>query len=254
MNRRIRIGSRLGGLITAVFLATAAVALAAVEELGITPAVSATDSIASPDKVQRDEVHRSPFDDLPRGIKATPYSIEGTSRQELSEAIRDSLGATLGASPDDHFGALTLSRYTFDTAGMPMLRRQEADDSCRCWASDSVAVTLDISIRYPLWTDMDACADSDLVDDWRTYLVGLYCHELGHVYIARAGLRELTGRLNGIEIEAKAEDCSSACLQAIESHYHQVEKTFFGISEEISKHHQRYDLETAHGRSQGARF
>jgi predicted secreted Zn-dependent protease len=154
----------------------------------------------------------------------------------------------------DHFGAVTLSEYSFNLGGDPTLETQDMRDSCRCAVRDTIEIELMISVRYPVWVDRAACEDSSLVEDWKRYITNLYRHELGHTYIARAGLGKLRRRLNGLRAYGTGAECAGACSRATASYNDRVRQAFLEITGEISQEQERYDRQTGYGKSQGATF
>jgi hypothetical protein len=241
-------------LVVGVLLVTGVGTPAAVEIQEVTPANAAGDAITAEDSVPPAKQYVSPFDNLPSGVKAAPYAIKGNSRDALRRAIMDSLTAHCGKDPEEHFGAATLSEYSFDIPGEPVLTPYETPDSCRCVARDTVDVRLAITVRYPEWVDMASCEDARLVEDWRRYVANLYRHEIGHVYLARAGLRRLRRDLNSIEAYVTDTGCAGACARAAEIRCDLIQEAFTNITLETSQDQEGYDRRTDYGSSQGATF
>ena len=240
--------------VVAVLLVAAGGTPAAVETFEAPQPPAAGGAVPAEDGETYAEQYVSPFDNLPSGVKAAPYAITGNSHDALRQAIIDSLTPHRGGNPEEHFGATTLSEYSFALAGKPVLTSHETPDSCRCVARDTVDVRLVVTVRYPEWVDVASCEDERLVEDWRRYIAELYRHEIGHIYLARAGLHRLRRHLNSIEAHVMDTGCSGACARAVEIHYDLIQEAFAEITHEISQDQQAYDRRTDYGRSQGATF
>jgi hypothetical protein len=258
MNKLTHILARLAWSGGAALLLLASAAPAAVQVLDESSADTGTDSSLADFGRSSEQPYVSPFENLPGGVSAVPYLIRGSSRQELRSAIMaladDHAGDRADQESTDRFGAVTLSEYSFNLLGDPALEPQDMGDSCRCTAKDTVEVTLVMSVRYPVWVDMAACEDASLVEDWKQYVTSLYRHELGHTYIARAGLGKLRRQLNGVRAYGRGAECAGACSRAAASYHDRVRQAFLKITGEISQDQERYDRETGYGKSQGATF
>jgi predicted secreted Zn-dependent protease len=240
--------------VVGVLLVAAGGTPAAVETLEVPPPPAAGDAVSTEDGEISAEQYVSPFDNLPTGVKAAPYAITGDSRDALRHAIIDSLTPPHGRNTEEHFGAATMSEYSFALAGEPVLTSHETRDSCRCVARDAVDVRLVVTVRYPEWVDVTSCEDERLVQDWRRYIADLYRHEIGHVYLARAGLHRLRRHLSSIEAHVMDTGCTGACARAVEIHHDLIQEAFAEITHEISQDQEGYDRRTDYGRSQGAAF
>jgi hypothetical protein len=258
MNRQTHTVVRIAWSAGAAFLLLASVAPAALQVLDESSADRGTDYSLVDVNRSSERPYVSPFENLPGGVRAVPYLIRGGSRQELRSAIvavaDDHAGARAEQGSTGHFGAVTLSEYSFGLLGDPALETQDSGDSCRCTVKDTVEVRLVISVRYPIWVDMAACEDTSLVEDWKQYVTNLYRHELGHTYIARAGLGRLRRQLNDIQAYGTGADCVDACSRATASFHDRVQQAFLKITGEISQNQEHYDRETGYGKSQGATF
>ena len=196
----------------------------------------------------------SPFDRLPGWVSRRPYRICARSRSELRQALRDSLAAIPGQPGDRHFGAVTASRYSFETLGSREKIGHLTADSCQCTAAERLQVRLEITMHYPIWTDMEACSDEALTADWQAYVGAVFLHELGHLHIARAGLVHLRTQLAALETVRWAPTCTEACAAARSEISRHREQAIDRLVKEIEAAHTAYDQRTDHGRAQGAQF
>ncbi len=258
MNKQTHTVVRIAWSAGAALLLLASLAPAAVQVVDEGSADTGTDSSLVDVSGSSDRPYVSPFENLPGGVSAVPYLIRGGSRKELRSAIaalaNDPAGARAEQESTGHFGAVTLSEYSFSLLGGPRLETEDTGDSCRCTVKDTVEVKLVISVRYPVWVDMAACEDTGLVEDWKQYVTNLYRHELGHTYIARAGLGRLRRQLNDVQAHGTGADCTDACSRATASFHDRVQQAFLKITGEISQNQEHYDSETGYGKSQGATF
>jgi hypothetical protein len=195
-----------------------------------------------------------PFENLPEWIIPLPYHVAGGTKPEIREAVRQALADLNGEREGPDFGAVTLSQYAYEVAGKPTRTTESAEGTWTCEASGSVTVSLRVTMRYPVWDSITACADSELISGWQSYVAALHSHELGHAYIARSGLRRLELELAGIEASATAVDRAEACELAVRAHRDLVDEAFRRITDEISQVQQEYDARTDYGRSHGASF
>jgi predicted secreted Zn-dependent protease len=104
------------------------------------------------------------------------------------------------------------------------------------WGSRGADCTLDtrLRVRLPRWLP-PADADPALILHWNTYAGSLARHEQGHVQLARQGFAKMQQTLQG-----------STCAEA--------DAKLNAVLNEMRQADQRYDAETNHGVTQGAKF
>jgi hypothetical protein len=198
--------------------------------------------------------YTSPFENLPAWATASPYHVSGGTRQELRKAIREAMAGLWDDEADRDFGAAVISSYSYEIERGPATPSRSGSGSWTCTATGWVDVSLSLVIRYPVWDDLVACPDSALVGEWRQYMAALYDHEVGHLYIARTGLRRLNRELAGLEMTAAAGSGIAACDLARRLYRDLIRKDFERITAGISQAQEEYDSRTDYGRKRNAAF
>ncbi len=102
---------------------------------------------------------------------------------------------------------------------------------CRLQAAE---VSYEITVTFPRWTPT-AEATPELVAKWNGYLYALALHENGHV-------NNVVSRFPAVATAIKRGGCLSA------------EAAAQTVLQEMRQFDNQYDLDTGHGRTQGARF
>lgn len=154
------------------------------------------------------------------------YEVTGTTTDELATSIREK-----GPRIDDHgFGARTHwnVRWSYGYG------RRGAE--CRVMRAD---VELEVSVTTPVWI-AEPGAPAELVEVWTAFTAALDTHESGHRQHAIEAARAVRDALN----EAR----SPSCVEM-------ERETNATVRDVIARYHQRdrdYDIETEHGRTQGA--
>ena len=157
------------------------------------------------------------------------YDVSGDTAQELRRDLNRrgplSHGKRYDARTDWHV------KWRFDF--------ERGQDGCRVVRP---RVDLDVVIILPRWRQA-AGAERQLVERWEAYLEALGAHEDGHRDVGQSAADEIRETLE--ELRA-ARDCSKA------------EQRANGLGHEIIERHnrrdERYDEQTRHGATQGARF
>ncbi len=99
---------------------------------------------------------------------------------------------------------------------------------------DSASLQTDVRVRLPRWQP-PRDADPALVLKWNNYLGSLAHHEQGHVQLARQGFAKMQQILQ-----------SSSCAEA--------DAKLNAVLGEMRQADLRYDADTGHGSTQGAKF
>ena len=157
------------------------------------------------------------------------YDVSGETTQELRRDLNRrgplSHGKRYDARTDWHV------KWRFDF--------ERSQEGCRVVRPQ---VNLEVVITLPRWRQ-PAGAGRQLVELWEGYLEALRSHEDGHLEVGQSAADEIRETLE--ELRA-ARDCSKA------------EQRANGLGHEIIERHnrrdERYDEETRHGATQGARF
>jgi predicted secreted Zn-dependent protease len=101
--------------------------------------------------------------------------------------------------------------------------------------------TIEVRIILPKWLDADP--DSRLGKRWQRYYSALYSHEMGHYDLAEKAFEKLKQIGSGFET---ANGCNSIGAEF---------KTLFNATaQELDRSNIEYDLQTDHGKKQGAIF
>jgi hypothetical protein len=246
------------GLLSAIVIGLVALSLAVgraavqeIEDTTATPGAGLDEPEPGPTEEQG---YPSPFEYLTEGVEPVPYSITGSSRAQLKSAMDAAMSDYSTGTEEQHFGAVTVSEYTYEILGEPVRTLEISGDSCSCTVKGFIGVNLSQSIRYPVWIDMASCEDTALVRDWTGYIAATYSHELGHVYAARTGLTRLKSELGAIQTHEMGVQCTEVCDRAGRSYRRAVEDAFRRTTAEIGQAQNEYDSETGYGKDQGATF
>lgn len=154
------------------------------------------------------------------------YEVNGDTVGELVASIREN-----GPRVEDHgFGASTRwsVRWSYSYG------RRGAE--CRVTRAD---VELEVVVTSPIWL-AEPDVSAELIDTWTAFTVALDAHEAGHREHGVEAAREVRDALD----EAR----STSCLEM-------ERETNAAVRKIIARYHRRdvdYDLETEHGRTQGA--
>lgn len=145
-----------------------------------------------------------------------PYDVTGSTASD----IRTQLNAH-GPGGYDAYTKWTV-HWTWPGQGTATCRLQDAQ------------VTYEIEVTFPRWIPTEQ-ATPELVLKWNGYLYALALHENGHV-------NNIVAHYPAIVAAIK----SSSCLSA--------ENAAQTVLQQMRAYDSRYDAETDHGRTQGARF
>lgn len=184
--------------------------------------------LAGPVAVRVDEGLRSRNGGSSR-VRVETYDVSGESADELRRDLNRrgplSRGQRYDARTDWHV------RWWFDF--------ERSDEGCRAVRP---RVDLDVRITMPRWRQ-PAGASSELVERWQRYLVDLREHEDGHAAVGQSAADEIREALGGLEA---ADSCPEAERLA--------NRVGHDVIERHNRKDERYDEETRHGATQGARF
>jgi predicted secreted Zn-dependent protease len=158
------------------------------------------------------------------------YEVSGASSSQIRKEL-DRLGP-LGEDGVRHDGhTLWLISWTYELS--------TDDDGCKI---ESFETEIKITMTLPRWEEPDR-APARIVKRWEQYSATLRLHEDGHRDIALVANEEIKKRTKGrrsvVGCQSLGEDLN-ATAEAILAKYR---------TQEV-----RYDEETEHGRTQGARF
>jgi predicted secreted Zn-dependent protease len=158
------------------------------------------------------------------------YEVAGSSIAQLRESLNRQRPVGPDGLPHD---AITMwhIRWRYATGG-PRL-------GC---AVTSFEVFLETVTTMPKWVD-EAEAPSSVVERWRTYYAALLVHEEGHKAIATAAAAAI--RRAGAAVSPE-----SSCAELARV----IDEAATRVLDEYRQKERRYDAETSHGRTQGARF
>lgn len=159
------------------------------------------------------------------GVVLVPVDVSGRDAVSLQSSLAERGPAGFHASAEWEVGY----RYRVAPAG---------DGRCRV---TGIQTTLTGRLRLPRWTD-EASAPPALKAAWTRYLDALSRHEDGHLANGLALAKALSAEV----VPATAADCKT--LRA------DIETAARRLIEEHQARDRRYDRETDHGATQGARF
>jgi predicted secreted Zn-dependent protease len=164
-----------------------------------------------------------PVPEVAETVETIHYDIAGRNEGELAGQMR-----LLG--PDGFFGRLDHGlgyRYGYVWDG-------------RVCALSEVEISLELTFRYPRWTNPDQ-ARRRVREAWDRFYAALVVHEEGHAEIAREGAQDLAEALAGLPAR---DDCDR-----LRADIAQTARETIGAMHEAQR---RYDAETGHGQTQGA--
>jgi predicted secreted Zn-dependent protease len=164
-----------------------------------------------------------PVPEVDETVEIVHYDIAGRREGELARQMR-----LLG--PDGFFGRLDHGlgyRYGY------------AWDGGACALSE-IEIGLELTFRYPRWTDRDQ-APRRVREAWDRFYAALVVHEEGHAEIAREGAEALAEALAGLP---PRDDCDR-----LRSDIAETAREVIGAMHDAQR---RYDVETGHGQTQGA--
>lgn len=159
------------------------------------------------------------------GVRVEYYDVSGLDGGTLL--------ASLSQRGPQGFHGLTDWEYRYDYRVAPT-----PEGRCRV---TGVRTSVTGRILMPRWVD-EPKAPTALRQAWSTYLGALMTHEEGHMDTGQALTRALTSEIGA----ATGPDCKT--LRA------DVERIAQGLMADYQARDQRYDTETQHGATQGARF
>ena len=163
-----------------------------------------------------------PLPPLPRGVTAEvselPYTVRGTSVEEILVSLRTAANAALGGS----------SRVGLHRSSVSLEYRYVQRGSY-CEVTD-VTIEVESAIQVPRWADRRA-ADSTLVRMWDTYITALRGHEYTHREYLYSQARDISRELYRIE--------SPTCV-SIES---TVTSTIGRVNERYRRLNEQFDEE-----------
>ena len=170
----------------------------------------------------------------PRGAQGAErtahYEIAGTSAAELRESMNQR--RPVGADGRRHDGLTSWKvRWRFHTAS--------SESGCAVTAFE---VSLDVVTTLPKWTN-EAEGHSSLVRRWHGFYTALQAHEDGHKAIATAA----AGAIRDAGLQALRRPTCEEVARAVN---HVAQR----ILDQYLQKNRRYNAETDHGRTQGARF
>jgi predicted secreted Zn-dependent protease len=158
------------------------------------------------------------------------YEIAGVSVTELRESLNRKRPVGPDGLPHD---AITVwnARWRYTTDRSPV--------GCTVTSFD---VSLEIVTTFPRWVN-EVDAPSSLVERWRNYYAALLVHEDGHKAIATAA----AAAIRSVRAAAVPQPSCAELARLIDSGARRA-------LDEYREKERRYDAETDHGRTQGARF
>jgi len=145
-----------------------------------------------------------------------PYDVSGSTESEIR--------AQLNANRPNDYDAYTRWYVSWDWPG-----RGSAE--CRLAEAE---VSYEITVTFPRWTPT-ADASPELVAKWNGYLYALALHENAHI-------SNVVSRFPAVVAAIKGGTCLSA------------EDAAQAVLQQMRQFDSQYDLDTNHGRTQGARF
>lgn len=166
-------------------------------------------------------------------VSTAYYPISGITEDQLRDQM-NTLGPTMNGQHYDSTTTWYVSwhyQYRYDTPSQNP-----------CYLT-SIDVSVDIHSTYPQWMNMNQ-GNASLQNKWNTYLNNLTIHEQGHVENGKEAAYDMEKALYGIKPQSS---CSLLINTAIPNATQNV----------LAKHNNwdtQYDLETAHGKTQGAVF
>jgi predicted secreted Zn-dependent protease len=159
------------------------------------------------------------------------YDIAGDSATELRESLNRRRPVASDGLPHDAITVWNI-RWRYTTAPSP--------GGC---AVTSFDVSLDVVTTMPRWVDEADASSSSLVERWRTYRAALLVHEDGHKRIATEAAVAIRKVRDTAAPQPSCADVSRLIAGAASR-----------LLDEYREKERRYDVETDHGRTQGARF
>ena len=158
------------------------------------------------------------------------YEITGGSVTQLRESLNRQRPVGPDGLPHDAITVWDI-RWRYATGQSPL--------GC---SVTTFEVFLEIVLTVPKWVN-EADAPAALVERWRSYYAALLVHEDGHKGVAAtaaAAIRQAGGSVSP----------QSSCAEAARV----VDRVATGVLDEYRQKERQYDVETDHGRTQGARF
>ncbi|HEX8846539.1 MAG TPA: DUF922 domain-containing Zn-dependent protease [Pyrinomonadaceae bacterium] len=162
--------------------------------------------------------------------QTTYYEIYGATVGELNAQMRK-----LG--PADKSGRRHHAFTKWDVSWTYTCQNQGGD-----YSLGSLGVKLKVTFIMPRWA-ASSDADKEVVNKWKKYLRALQKHEDGHKDIGIEAGDEIVRRVEELESYASCQELGEAINSAAQA-----------VLEEQRQKEIRYDKETNHGLTQGARF
>jgi predicted secreted Zn-dependent protease len=160
------------------------------------------------------------------------YDIEGRTASELRQVLNrvGPIDPKGDGKRYDGYTSWNVS-WTYDY--------QQSQAGCALTRFD---VKLDVAMKMPRWKD-EAKGAPDLVAHWKRYMNSLGTHEGGHETIGRETAQSLWDRGNGMKPRPTCAALESAIKTETDA-----------VMDAAHTRESKYDSDTDHGRTQGARF